>query len=97
MRKILLKVLNLAAYWASCYGVGYVLRKIVEWLFGEFLTDEAYAEQHPWKYLLGVFMILACMIGIGAAIIYLPLFKLFNFINDKIDKIDEEKEDEDWD
>lgn len=81
MKKMILKVTNYAAYLAGCYGVGYLLGKIVEKLFGDFLSDEAYAEQHPWKFLLAVLGILICEFAIGAAIVLWPLLKRFTIIS----------------
>lgn len=96
MKKMILKVTNDVAYLSSCYGVGFILGKIVEKIFGRFLTDEAYAEQHPWKYLLGVLAIMLVELSIGLAIIWVPLMKLRNFIDSKIeDRFDEKKEE--WD
>ena len=96
MKKMILKVTNYAAYLAGCYGVGFLLGKIVEKLFGSFLSDEAYAEQHPWKFLLAVLGILICEFAIGAAIVLWPLLKIYNYFNDKIEAIDK-SEDEEWD
>lgn len=97
MKKMILKGANYVGYLTGCYGVGYLLGKIVEKFFGGFLTDEAYAEQHPWKYLLGVLAIFACEMTIGLAIVWWPLMKLWKFINEKIDGIDKSEEDKEWD
>ena len=94
MKKMILKVTNSVAYIGASYGIGCLLGKIVEKLFGEFLSDEAYAEQHPWKYLLAVLAIFVCEMTIGLAIVWVPLMKLRNFIDSKID---EKFGDDDWD
>ena len=95
MKQIILKVTNGVAYIGTCYGIGSLLGWIVNKLFGDFLTDEAYAEQHPYRYLLAVFGILVCELIIGLAIIYGPLMMLYKFIDSKIDGLD--SKDEEWD
>ena len=94
MKRIALKVTNYVAWFVASSLLGKCWGKLFGWLFIGFLTDEAYAEAHPKKYLLGVIGILLLICVSAYVVISLPINWLWN----KTDKmIDDFADDKDWD
>lgn len=92
MKKLILHVTNWTGYLTLCGVGGKLVSKLFEKLFGGFLKDEDYANNHPWVYLLGVIGILLLAVAFATAIVWYPLTKLMHWIDSKIEKIPDEDE-----
>lgn len=93
MKRIGLHVTNWVGYLIANSLLGSLWGKLFGFLFKGFLTDEAYAKQHPKKYLLGAIGIILLSVLSGLVIIWWPLTKLMEFFTKKIEDLD----DKEWD
>ena len=64
---------------------------LFSFLFRGFLSDEAYAAEHPKKYLLGAIGIIILTVASSFIVIYWPLKTLCDFLDVKIDSFADEK------
>lgn len=88
----ILHVSNLIGYLGLSAIGGRLYGMFIAWIFRGFLHDEAYAEAHPKKFLLGCIGIIGFTAISAAVIVSWPLKKLYQWIDSKIDDL-EEKED----
>ena len=93
--KIAVKVLNYAGYLIGCNVLGNWFSQFYYSLFG-FIKDETYAEDHPKMYIAKVVAVMVIGILLGLAVIWYPLTKLMEWIDDKIDKHFDKKEEDEW-
>ena len=94
MKRLGLHVTNWVSYLVANSLLGKLWGTLFGFLFKGFLTDEAYAEQHPKKYLLGAIgIVILCLLS-GCLIIWWPLTKLMEFFDLKIENLADGK---DWD
>ena len=96
MKKLILHIINWVGYYAGLGVLGHLLSKLYFGLFEGFLSDESYAAEHPYRYLLGFFGILFLGMGLVLGVVWFPLTKLMEFIDSKIEDI-KDKDDEEWD
>lgn len=98
MLQIAVKILNYAGYLYGCNVLGSWFTRFYYGLFG-FIKDEQYAADHPKMYIAKVVAVMVIGILLALAIIWYPLTKLMEWIDDKIDeffkKKEEKEEDED--
>lgn len=98
MLKFAAKILNYAGYLVGINVLGSWFADFYYGLFG-FISDEQYATEHPKMYILKVIAVMLLGSAIAMAIIWWPLTKIMEWIDDKIDKFfdkDKEEDDEDW-
>ena len=96
MLKIAVKVLNYAGYLYGCNVLGNWFARFYYGLFG-FIQDEQYAAEHPKMYTAKVVAVMVIGILLALAIIWYPMTKLMEWINDKIDDFFKKEEDDDED
>lgn len=94
MKRTGLHVTNWVGFVVANAILGKLWGMLFGFLFKGFLTDEAYAEQHPKKYLLGAIGIILLAVLSSFIVIYYPLRALSEFLDKKIDDLADEKE---WD
>lgn len=96
MMKIALKILNYSGYLIGCNQLGNWFGKLY-WSLFPFVKDETYAEEHPKAYVAKVVGLMVLGILIALAIIWYPLTKGMEWINNMIDKhFDKHEEDDDF-
>ena len=94
MKRMGLHLTNWVGFIVMNSLLGSLWGKLFGFLFEGFLTDEAYAEQNPTKFLLGVIGIMLLAVLSGLLIIWYPLKFVMEFFDKKIDEFADEKE---WD
>ena len=94
MKRMALHITNWVTYLVANSLLGKLWGRLFGYLFRGFLTDEAFAEQHPKKYLLGAIGVAILAIASSMLIIWFPLTQLMNFFDKKIEDFADDKE---WD
>lgn len=92
MLKMVLHVANWIGFYTSCGIAGKLSGNLFGRLFRRFLTDEAYAAEHPKKYLAGVAGICTVAIATTVALVWVPLKWIMDFIDSKIEEIPDKKD-----
>lgn len=92
MKKIILHLTNWVAYYSLCGISGRAWGNLFGFLFKGFLKDEAFAEAHPKRYLLGVIGIMLLAVCSGLMLIWWPLSLLMKVVDKKIDELPDEKD-----
>lgn len=96
MLKVVLKSFNYAVYLIGCSVFGDWFAKFYYGLFG-FITDADYAEQHPKMYIAKLIGVMVIGIVLATAVVWYPLTCLMEWLNKKIDKhFDDKDEKDDW-
>ena len=96
MVKIAVKTLNYVGYLIGCSTLGDWFGRFWWSLWG-FIKDEDYRDEHPNMYTAKVLLLMVIGILLALAIIWYPLTKLMEWINNKIDEHFDKKKEDDFD